>query len=158
MRLDSPLLWDLLLAALTAVWSLLFIRLFYPGRVNVDIAEQYLQATGEHPFTDWHPPVMGMLWRALLTVTGEAGSLLVLQVGLLAVSAWLIGVLVHRSGAPRWVSLLGPAIMVTPWVVSQMTTLWKDTQMAVALLLGTVLIAITRLVPRTWPQIGRAHV
>lgn len=151
MRLDSPLLWDLLLAALTAVWSLLFIRLFYPGRVNVDIAEQYLQATGEHPFTDWHPPVMGMLWRALLAVTGEAGSLLVLQVGLLAVSAWLIGVLVHRSGAPRWVSLLGPAIMVTPWVVSQMTTLWKDTQMAVALLLGVVLIVITRFVPRAWP-------
>ncbi|WP_209323572.1 hypothetical protein [Brevibacterium renqingii] len=151
LRLDSPLLWDLLLAVLTAVWSLLFIRLFYPGRVNVDIAEQYLQATGEHPFTDWHPPVMGVLWRGLLALTGEAGSLLVLQVGLLAVASWLIGVLVHRTGAPRWVSLLGPAIMITPWVVSQMTTLWKDTQMAVALLLGAVLIVITRFAPKTWP-------
>ena len=151
LRLDSPLLWDVLLAMLTAVWSLLFIRLFSPGRVNVDIAEQYLQATGEHPFTDWHPPVMGMLWRGLLALTGQVGSLLVLQVSVLAVASWLIGVLVHRTGAPRWVSLLGPAIMATPWVLSQMTTLWKDTQMAVALLLGTVLIAITRLVPKTWP-------
>ena len=151
LRLDSPLLWDVLLAMLTAVWSLLFIRLFSPGRVNVDIAEQYLQATGERPFTDWHPPVMGMLWRGLLALTGQVGSLLVLQVSVLAVASWLIGVLVHRTGAPRWVSLLGPAIMATPWVLSQMTTLWKDTQMAVALLLGTVFIAITRLVPKTWP-------
>src|SRR5699024_6384238 len=92
-----------------------------------------------------------MLWRGLLALTGQVGSLLVLQVSVLAVASWLIGVLVHRTGAPRWVSLLGPAIMATPWVLSQMTTLWKDTQMAVALLLGTVFIAITRLVPKTWP-------
>lgn len=40
--------------------------------------------------------------------------------------------------------------MITPWVVSQMTTLWKDTQMAVAILLAVVLIMITRFVPKAW--------
>ncbi|WP_426937268.1 hypothetical protein ACQE2J_05410 [Brevibacterium sp. LE-L] len=147
----SALMWDVLLALLTLAWSLVFIRLYYPGRANVDIVEQYLQATGKHPFTDWHPPVMGVLWRGLIGITGEAGSLFVLQVGMLAAASWLVGVLVHRSGAPKWVSLLGPTIMFTPWVISQMTTLWKDTQMAVALLLAVLLIAITRFVPKAWP-------
>ena len=148
--LTSPLAWDLLLGVLTAIWSALFLRLFWPGRVNVDIANQYLQATGKIPYSDWHPPVMSAVWRILIDITGDPGSLLLLQVGLLAAAVWGIGVLVHRSGAPRWVSLLGPTIMVTPWVVSQMTTLWKDTQMAVSILLAVVLIMITRFVPKTW--------
>lgn len=148
--LKRPLLWDLLLGVLTAIWSAIFLRLFWPGRVNVDIANQYLQATGEIPYSDWHPPVMSAVWGILIDITGDPGSLLLLQVGLLAAAAWGIGVLVHRSGAPKWVSLLGPTIMVTPWVVSQMTTLWKDTQMAVAILLAVVLVMITRFVPKAW--------
>ena len=148
--LKRPLLWDLLLGVLTAIWSAIFLRLFWPGRVNVDIANQYLQATGEIPYSDWHPPVMSAVWGILLDITGDPGSLLLLQVGLLAAAAWGIGVLVHRSGAPKWVSLLGPTIMVTPWVVSQMTTLWKDTQMAVAILLAVVLVMIPRFVPKAW--------
>lgn len=144
------LLWDLLLGVLTAIWSAIFLRLFWPGRVNVDIANQYLQATGEIPYSDWHPPVMSAVWGILIDITGDPGSLLLLQVGLLAAAAWGIGVLVHRSGAPKWVSLLGPTIMVTPWVVSQMTTLWKDTQMAVAILLAVVLVMIPRFVPKAW--------
>ena len=128
--------WDLLLGVLTVIGSAIFLRLFWPGRVNVDIANQYLQATGKIPYSDWHAPVMSAVWRILIDITGSPGSLLLLQVGLLAAAAWGIGVLVHRSGAPRWVSLLGPTIMVTPWVVSQMTTLWKDTQMSVAILLA----------------------
>ena len=148
--LSSALAWDILLAVLALVWSLVFIRLFSPGRVNVDIGEQYLQATGKHPVSDWHPPVMSVVWRGLIEITGDVGSLLVLQVVLLAAAAWLLGVFVHRAGAPRWVSLLGPTIMAAPWVVSQMTTLWKDTQMAVSLLLAVVFTVITRFVPKAW--------
>ncbi|WP_413333857.1 hypothetical protein ACH82I_15370 [Brevibacterium sp. GP-SGM9] len=140
--------WDGVLALLTLIWSYGFIRLFFPGRVNVDIGNQYRQALGEVPVTDWHPPVMSAVWRVLIDVTGQAGSLLVLQVGMLALAAWLVGVLIHRIGAPRWVSLLGPAIMATPWVLSQMTTLWKDTQMGVAMLLAVLLLVFARFAPR----------
>lgn len=146
-----PWVWDLLLAAITAAWSFIFIRLFTPGRINVDIGNQWEQAIGKVPVSDWHPPVMSEVWAVLIDLTGDPGSLLVLQVVLLALAAWLTGVLIHRRGGSRWVSLLGPAVMATPWVVSQMTTLWKDTQMAVALLLGTLLIVITRFVPKAWP-------
>ncbi|MGO2037803.1 MAG: hypothetical protein ACTH2U_15115 [Brevibacterium sp.] len=142
--------WDGVLALLTLIWSYGFIRLFFPGRVNVDIGNQYRQALGEAPVTDWHPPVMSAVWRVLIDVTGQAGSLLVLQVGMLALAAWLVGVLIHRIGAPRWVSLLGPAIMATPWVLSQMTTLWKDTQMGVAMLLAVLLLVFARFAPRPW--------
>ncbi|AZL10245.1 hypothetical protein [Brevibacterium aurantiacum] len=146
----SGLAWDIVLALITLMWSFVFIRLFFPGRANVDIGNQYLQAIGKAPVTDWHPPIMSIVWRGLINVTGQAGSLLVLQVIILAVASWLIGVLVHRNGAPRWVSLLGPAIMMTPWVISQMMTLWKDTQMAVALLLAVILLIVARTVPKGW--------
>lgn len=146
----SALVWDGLLALLTIIPALLFTALFFPGRANVDIANQYAQATGDTPFSDWHPPIMSAVWRVLIGFTGEAGSLFVLQVGILALACWLLGVLMHRWGTPRWVSLAGPAIMATPWVVSQMTTMWKDTQMAVAMLLAVVLLIITRLIPKTW--------
>ncbi|AZU01544.1 hypothetical protein [Brevibacterium linens] len=144
----TPLAWDLLLAALTGVWSFVFIRLFAPGRMNVDIADQYQQATGTIPFTDWHAPVMSVVWGLPITVTGRPGSLLVLQVVMLAAAALIIGVIINRRGAPRWISLLGPVTMATPWVLSQLTTLWKDTQMAVALALAVALLAVTRMVPR----------
>lgn len=93
---------------------------------------------------------MSAVWRVLIGLTGEQSSLFVLQVLLIAGSCWLLGVIVHRCGAPRWVSLLGPAVLLTPWTISQMTTLWKDTQMAAALLAAVVLLIIVRLVPRTW--------
>ena len=146
----SPLLWDGVLALLTIVPTLVFTALFFPGRANVDIANQYAQATGDIPVSDWHPPVMSAVWRVLIDLTGEPGSLFILQVALLALACWGIGVLIHRLGASRWVPLAGPAIMITPWVVSQMTTMWKDTQMAVAMLLAVVLLIITRFAPKTW--------
>ncbi|WP_346036595.1 hypothetical protein [Brevibacterium picturae] len=146
----SPVVWDSILALLTLLPALVFTALFFPGRANVDIANQYAQATGDIPFSDWHPPIMSAVWRVLIGLTGESGSLFVLQVAILALACWLLGVLVHRWGEHRWVSLVGPAIMATPWVVSQMTTMWKDTQMAVAMLLAVVLLIITRFVPKTW--------
>ncbi|MCT1550449.1 hypothetical protein [Brevibacterium casei] len=148
--LASALAWDLLLGVVSAAWALYFIHSFAPGRVNVDIANQYRQAIGKIPVTDWHPPIMSAVWRVLIDVTGEPGSLLVLQVGLIAAACWGLGVVVHRLGAARWVSLLGPAVMVTPWVLSQMTTLWKDTQMAAAMVAAVMLLIIVRFVPKAW--------
>ncbi|WP_181273057.1 hypothetical protein [Brevibacterium oceani] len=146
---SQPWVWDLLLAAITFAWSYIFIRLFAPGRINVDIGNQWQQAIGKAPVSDWHPPVMSAVWKVLIDLTGDPGSLLVLQVVLLAVAVWVTGVLIHRRSGPRWVSLLGPAVMAAPWVLSQMTTLWKDSQMAVALLLAVVLIAVIRLSRRS---------
>lgn len=146
----SSTVWDVVLGLLTIVPALVFTALFYPGRANVDIGNQYAQATGDIPFSDWHPPVMSAVWRVLIGITGESGSLFVLQVVLLGLACWAIGVLIHRLEVSRWVSLAGPAIMATPWVVSQMTTMWKDTQMAMAMLLAFVLLIITRFLPKTW--------
>lgn len=146
----SGWVWDVVLGGLSIVWAVVFVRLYAPGRVNVDIANQYAQATGAIPFSDWHPPVMAVVWRGLIDLTGEQASLFVLQTGLIAASCWVLGVIIHRCGAPRWVSLLGPAVMVTPWTLSQMSMLWKDTQMAAALLAAVMLLTVARLVPKTW--------
>jgi hypothetical protein len=147
--MSRPWVWDVFLAVITLAWALIFIKLFTPGRINVDIGNQWEQAIGKIPVSDWHPPVMSEVWGVLIDLTGDPGSLLVLQVLLLAVAAWLTGRLIHRRGGPRWVSLLGPGVMATPWVVSQMTTLWKDSQMAVSLLLAVVLLAVIRSSRRT---------
>lgn len=146
----SPLIWDLFLTAVTVAWSLYFLHQFFPGRMNVDIANQYLQATGKIPVSDWHPPIMSAVWRVLMDLTGQPGILFVLQVGLVAAACLLLGILTHRLGVPRWVSLLGPGLMMTPWVLSQLTTLWKDTQMAAAMLLAVILLLVVRLKPGWW--------
>ncbi|RBP68239.1 hypothetical protein DFO66_101468 [Brevibacterium sanguinis] len=148
--LASSLLWDGTLGVLCLLWALAVVRLFAPGRANVDIANQYQQATGQIPFSDWHPPIMAVVWRSLMDLTGAQASLLVLQVALLAAACWILCILVHRRSGSRPLSLLGPAVLLTPWVVSQTTTLWKDTQMAAALALGVLLFIVVRFVPKTW--------
>ncbi|MVA77611.1 hypothetical protein GC722_16535 [Auraticoccus sp. F435] len=129
-----------LLVLVPQAWFVL--RLSYPGRANVDVAYQARQALGEIPYTDWHPPVMSALWELLIETTGDVGSLFVLQTGVLFGAVWLLSLVVHRrTGRRRWTwwALLLP---MTPWVLGQSAVLFKDTQMAVALLAGVALVLL----------------
>ncbi|AOP54749.1 hypothetical protein [Brevibacterium aurantiacum] len=92
----SALAWDAFLALMTLVPALVFTTLFFPGRANVDIGNQYAQATGDIPFSDWHPPVMSAVWRVLISITGEAGSLFVPKTWPLWIPA--LGLLVYAFG------------------------------------------------------------
>ena len=82
------------LAAVAALCCLGTILTFAPGYLSPDSLDQLRQARGMTPLTDWHPPVLSLLWRALIAATGSFASMAVLQSlvfwGALWVLAWCV--------------------------------------------------------------------
>ncbi|MCG7297754.1 glycosyltransferase family 39 protein [Brevibacterium sp. ACRRH] len=143
---NKVLLWDVgLLLLCLAIATVTFLG-FYPGRAEHDISEQAKQMLGMKNLSDWHPPIVAILWRGLYAVTGKLGSLLAFQLGIYFLAVFLLAVFAHRILKSKWASLAMIAISVSPWAYSQLNTLWKDTIMAAALLLATGCLAL--LVPK----------
>lgn len=140
--------WDAVLALVTAAIGAYLVHAFYPGRANNDIVNQAQQALGEIPYSDWHPPVVAALWEWLIGLTGEIGSLLVVQLVLMSLGSFGLGLLVHHRLASRLGSFLAVLLPVFPWSLSQLNIMWKDVQMATAFLLAVVLVFLVRLRPR----------
>ncbi|MCT1830486.1 hypothetical protein [Brevibacterium luteolum] len=134
-----------------AVFTAFLLAAFYPGNANIDIVAQAFQAMGESPYHNWHPPVVAFVWEMLFRLTGTLGSLFVLQAVLYGLGGWLLCVLIWRRTGSVWLGFLGLALPAAPWSLSQVNVLWKDTQSALALLAGLLLIFFIR--PRrlvTW--------
>jgi len=119
----------LVAAACAATW----IVVFYPGFMSNDSADQLLQArTGE--LSDWHPPVMSVLWRALETfVRGPFGMLLLQTAAFWTGLALLAGRI--AAPVPAKVALL-LALAVAPPIVSIAGAIWKDVLMVSFLVLA----------------------
>ncbi|MFF8397474.1 hypothetical protein [Streptomyces sp. NPDC016172] len=122
------------LAAVAAICCLATILVFAPGYLSPDSLDQLRQAEGERPLTDWHPPVLSLVWRALIAVTGSITSMLVVQSlvfwGALWVLAWCVWALTGSRGGSLAVLGLGPA----PFVLTFVGVVWKDVHAAFALL------------------------
>jgi hypothetical protein len=136
-----------LLATVAAVCCLVTILVFAPGYLSPDSLDQLRQAEGKKPLTDWHPPVLSLVWRALIAVTGSITSLLVLQClvlwAALCVLALCVGRLTGSRGGPPAVLGLG----LTPFVLTFAGVVWKDVHAAFALLAACA-IAFTGLLLR----------
>lgn len=143
-KLRAPRAWHSLTFVMCAVLAIGLIDVYYPGGANIDIANQARQAAGEIPYSDWHPPIMSAFWQLLYALTGTLGSLLVIQVCGFCCSGWLLCIATFRHTRNRLASLLPIAALLTPWGLSQIGMLWKDSQMAVAYLLATALLALIR--------------
>ncbi len=52
----------------------LFTALFYPGFVNSDSQTQYQQAFF-HNYSDWHPPLMSLIWHYLMKLIPHSGGM-----------------------------------------------------------------------------------
>ncbi|MFF7313449.1 hypothetical protein [Streptomyces sp. NPDC008137] len=126
--------WVWVLAAVAAVCCLGTILVFAPGYLSPDSLEQLRQAEGKLPLTDWHPPVLSLVWRALIAVTGSIASMLVLQClvfwGALGVLSWCVWGLTGSRGGSLAVLGLG----LTPFVLTFVGVVWKDVHAAFALL------------------------
>lgn len=135
--------WAVCLVAIGAVLWLLNILIFYPGLMSNDSIDQLMQAQGDKPFEDWHPPLMAIVWKVLLLVSsGHVGSMLAWQLLLLWAGLVLLAVYVYRTTRRRVPSLMPFLIGLTPFVITISGVIWKDVQMAFALLLATVLILL----------------
>ena len=136
--------WDLLLLVLTAFCTGITIIGFGTGRAEFDIIEQFRQVVGQRQMSDWHPPIIAVVWKGLYGATGWIGSLFAFSVILYFCGVLLIARSVHRRLGSRVGSLAVIAVSVSPWAYSQINTPWKDTILTGALLTGCGCAMLTR--------------
>jgi hypothetical protein len=129
----------LVLAALGCTTTIL---VFSPGYVSSgDSLYQLQQALGRVPLSDWHPPVMSLLWRALIALTGTQSSMAVLQSVVLWAALLVIAWRVWEVTGRRDGSLAILGLGLAPQVLTFVGVVWKDTHMAFAFL-ATVAAAL----------------
>jgi hypothetical protein len=107
---------------------------FSPGYMSPDSISQLKQAMGEEPLSDWHPPVMSLVWHALIAVTGTPATLAVLQSVILWAALWAIAWCVWELTASRTGALAILGLGLIPHVLTFVGVVWKDVHMAFALL------------------------
>ncbi|MEU1850476.1 hypothetical protein ABZ499_14675 [Streptomyces sp. NPDC019990] len=126
--------WIAGLAAVAAVCCLGTVLVFAPGFLSPDSLDQLRQAEGRTPLTDWHPPVLSLVWRALIAVTGSIVSMLVLQSLVLWGALWVLSWSVWELTGSRAGSLAVLGLGLTPFVLTFAGVVWKDVHAAFALL------------------------
>lgn len=118
---------------------------FWPGFVSTgDALYQLRQALGLAPLSDWHPPVMSLLWRGLIAVTGTPAAMAVLQPLVLWACLFAIAWCVWDLMESRWASVAVLALGLAPHILTFVGVVWKDTHMAFAFL-ATVAVAMVGL-------------
>jgi putative flippase GtrA len=147
-------LWPAVLAALAAVCGYLVSSIFHPGFLTADSVEQLLQAEGTRPVTDWHPPVMALLWRFLIRTTGTLSAMAALQTAVLWAAVWVLAVALWKRTGSRPLSLLMLGYGLTPHIANFTGVVWKDVHMAYALLAVCALALVAPVLP---PGHGRAR-
>ncbi|GGY22102.1 hypothetical protein [Streptomyces djakartensis] len=126
--------WVWALAVVAAVCCLGTVLVFAPGYLSPDSLDQLRQARGTTPLTDWHPPVLSLVWRALIAVTGSFASMAVLQSLVLWGALWVLAWCVWELTASRAGSLAVLGLGLLPWVLTFAGVVWKDVHAAFALL------------------------
>jgi hypothetical protein len=140
--------WEWCLAAITLLFLVVNSYIFYPGFMSYDTLQQLSQAKGVEAYFNWHPPVMAFLWSVGIFVTGKVSSFLIFQMILLWASLLICAIIVYKHTHSRFYSTLPLVFGFLPFVISISGVIWKDVQMAFALLLASCLAIIARYVGR----------
>lgn len=136
--------WLAALAALAGGLCLVLYAAVAPGGMTKDSTFQLAQAQGRVPFNDWHPVGMSLVWRGLLALTGAIGSMAAAQIAVAGCCAVLLCWYLLVMTRSRALSLLGLLVLVLPHTANLLGTVWKDTQMALALTLAVVCLLLLR--------------
>jgi hypothetical protein len=121
---------------------------FYPGQLNPDAASSLFQGQ-QGIYFDWHPPLIAWTWRCLDRLLPGPGGMYLFQ--LLWVWAGL-GLAVHVILGRRraaWIAVL--AIGLSPPLLAQAASIWKDLLMAGPLLLAWALLLLASRRWLAWP-------
>ncbi|WP_406831863.1 hypothetical protein ABEG17_03315 [Pedococcus sp. KACC 23699] len=140
LRVPDRMGWTAVLVVAAALAAATGIATFAPGFMSNDTLYQLRQAQGVDPLTDWHPPVMSLAWRLLIAVTGTYAAMAVVQQVVLWTSLCVVAAVVHRMTGSRWWSMAFLALGLVPPVVSFSGVVWKDVQMAQAMLAATAIV------------------
>lgn len=109
---------------------------------------QQLSEARHPPLTDWHPPMMALLWRFTDAIVAGPFPMLVIQTSLALLG--LDGILRHVL-PPRKAAIVAVLVLLFPPVMVVMAVIWKDSLMAGALLAG---IAALLSPNRRWRIVG----
>ncbi|MBC7932072.1 MAG: hypothetical protein H7Z38_16055 [Rubrivivax sp.] len=122
---------------LCAAGFLLCVVAFYPGYMSPDSTGQLMQARA-WDFTDWHPPLMAAVWGVVDRALPGPAGMLILQ----NAAYWGAVALFWRATYRRsvWLGLGLVAFGFMPQVLSNLSTVWKDANLGVALLLASALL------------------
>lgn len=117
----------------------------YPGFMSFDSVEQLAVARGLRAFSDWHPPIMALLWKPLDWIMRGPWLMVMLQCGLLLGGAFTLFRRVMRPWAAVAVTL---GVFLWPVAFASMAVVWKDSLMA-----GVLVASYAALTSeRVWPQ------
>ncbi|ASN23187.1 hypothetical protein LK07_03120 [Streptomyces pluripotens] len=140
--------WPWGLAAVAVVCGYAVAAVFHPGYLSPDSTDQLLQALRQRPVTDWHPPVLVLLWRALIHTTGAMSAMAALQVAVLWAALWVLAVLVWRRTGSRGLSLAVLAVGLAPNIVNLTGVVWSDVHLAYVLLAACAVALVARELPK----------
>jgi hypothetical protein len=133
---------------LFAGW-IVFVLGCYPGYLSLDSAlELYEVRSGS--YSDAHPALATLIWRAFEWVMAGPFPMLLLQSGLLLFG---LAAVLRTVLTPRAAALAAVAILLFPPVSSVMGAIWPDPLMAGALVAGLAALLDPR---RTWKIAGLA--
>lgn len=122
---------SLLLTALCLLGFGITAAAYYPGLMTPD-SDFQLQQAQLFSFNDWHPPVMSLVWSALLWVhDGPVPMLALFLVGYWA-SFWVMSrAFAKRSVLAAWLVVL---FAFTPMMINFVGTIWKDVFLVIGFL------------------------
>lgn len=125
-----------ILSVAAAACAIALYATLYPGYVYSDAFDQYQQAMSG-VFNDWHPPIIAVIWRQLILLTGNFASITVLNILLLCVSLYLLTRNLDKRVAPF--ALIG--LCFSPLFFVYVAVIWKDVELAlICLLVASMLI------------------
>jgi hypothetical protein len=125
---------------LTAGW-LVFLLYAYPGYIGAEAADQLFDSrVGE--ITDWHSPMMTVVWRVVgVVISGPAGMLLLQSLLLLVGSFTLL-----RQRLPeRTAAIAACAVLLFPPVLATTGQIHQDAQLAGFVVAGAAALTSVRL-------------
>lgn len=100
---------------------------FYPGLFSPDLSEQLSQATGKMPFNDWHPPLMALIWKLGIFLTGKTSSLFVAEIFIFTLGLLLLSLSGFLTG--RFSLFWSIVVVLLPLyapILIQTGRQWKD--------------------------------
>lgn len=125
---------SMVVSALATVFALWFLL---PGRMSDDSFAQLAQARA-NLFSDDHPPIMALIWRALDAISPGASSLVFVHVAMFALGCYILARAIDRNEWARVAIFLGLFFFAPTFAL--LGAAWKDISFIVSLVLAIALL------------------
>lgn len=120
-----------LIAVVVGIGGFLFVALgAFPGTFTPDSVHMVWQGEGAAPTSNWHPPVAVRLWAGITGLFGGPEAIFLIQALLYGIGVWMLTSSVRNLGSQFSIALL----LLSPPMAAIPVSVWKDSQLALLLL------------------------